>query len=157
MQYSTGKRCVFYHRYNIVWSTKYRYKVLQGDIQLRVRAICRQVCREKGGDIVRGVLPQFTSTCLCRSRPSWRWAIWCGWWKNARPTRCNVNSRSWRNAVGGADFGVVGISRAPTVPLPKTSYFSTSNTISPIQPAPADRSFSDLSRTITFKVAVCLG
>jgi hypothetical protein len=43
------------------------------------------------------------------------------------------------------------------VPLPKTSYFSTSNTISPIQPAPADRSFSDLSRTITFKVAVCLG
>ena len=29
---------------------------MQGDIQLRVRAICRQVCREKGGDIVRGLL-----------------------------------------------------------------------------------------------------
>ena len=56
MQYSTGKHFIFYHRYNIVWSTKYPYKVLQGDIQLRVRAICRQVCREKGGDIVRGLL-----------------------------------------------------------------------------------------------------
>ena len=56
MQYSTGKRCVFYHLYNIVWSTKYPYKVLQGDIQPGVRAICRQVYREKGGDIVRGML-----------------------------------------------------------------------------------------------------
>ena len=44
MQYSTGKHCVFYHRYHLVWSTKYRYKVLRDDIQIRVRDICRQVC-----------------------------------------------------------------------------------------------------------------
>ncbi|MEP1613728.1 MAG: transposase, partial [Roseobacter sp.] len=48
MQYSTGKHCVFYHRYHLVWSTKYRYKVLQGDIKLRVREICRQVCAQNG-------------------------------------------------------------------------------------------------------------
>ena len=58
MQYSTGSHCVFYHRYHIVWSTKYRYKVLQGDIRLRVRDICRQVCREKGVDIVFAPDPQ---------------------------------------------------------------------------------------------------
>ncbi|RXV66688.1 IS200/IS605 family transposase, partial [Roseovarius sp. A46] len=46
MQYDTGKHCVFYHRYHIVWSTKYRYKVLTGALRLRVRDICRQVCRE---------------------------------------------------------------------------------------------------------------
>ena len=52
MQYDTGKHCVFYHRFHIVWSTKYRYKVLTG----RVRDIIRQVCRENEVDILRGVL-----------------------------------------------------------------------------------------------------
>ncbi|MEM9230392.1 MAG: IS200/IS605 family transposase [Pseudomonadota bacterium] len=56
MQYDTGSHCVFYRRYHIVWSTKYRYKVLQGDIRLRVRDICRQTCREKDVDIIRGIL-----------------------------------------------------------------------------------------------------
>ncbi|MFV0410230.1 MAG: transposase, partial [Paracoccus sp. (in: a-proteobacteria)] len=50
MQYDTGKHCVFYHRYHIVWSTKYRYKVLTGPLRLRLRDICRQICRESGGD-----------------------------------------------------------------------------------------------------------
>lgn len=27
MQYSKGKHCVYYYRYHLVWSTKYRYKV----------------------------------------------------------------------------------------------------------------------------------
>jgi REP element-mobilizing transposase RayT len=39
-----------------VWSTKYRYKVLLGDVRLRVRDIIRQVCGENGVDIIRGVL-----------------------------------------------------------------------------------------------------
>ena len=56
MQYDTGKHCVFYHRYHIVWSTKYRYKVLKGDLRKRIRDIIRQVCAENGVDIIRGVL-----------------------------------------------------------------------------------------------------
>ena len=56
MQYDTGKHCVFYHRYHLVWSTKYRYKVLLGDVRQRVRDIIRQVCAENGVDIIRGVL-----------------------------------------------------------------------------------------------------
>lgn len=56
MQYETGKHCVFYHRYHLVWSTKYRYKVLHGDVRFRVRDIIRQVCAENGVDIIRGVL-----------------------------------------------------------------------------------------------------
>ena len=56
MQYDAGKHCVFYHRYHIVWSTKYRYKVLTGALRLRVRDICRQVCAENEVDILRGVL-----------------------------------------------------------------------------------------------------
>ena len=56
MQYQKGKHCVFYHRYHLVWSTKYRYKVLQGDIRLRIRDIIRQVCNENGVDIIKGVI-----------------------------------------------------------------------------------------------------
>ena len=56
MHYDTGKHCVFHHRYHIVWSTKYRYKVLTGRVRLRVRDILRQVCRENEVDIPRGVL-----------------------------------------------------------------------------------------------------
>ena len=56
MQYDTGKHCVFFHRYHIVWSTNCLYKVLTGELRLRVRDICRQVCRENEVDILRGVL-----------------------------------------------------------------------------------------------------
>ncbi|MDK3075259.1 transposase [Sedimentitalea sp. JM2-8] len=35
---------------------KNRYKVLTGGLRLRVRDICRQVCRENEIDILRGVL-----------------------------------------------------------------------------------------------------
>ena len=56
MQYDKGKHCVFYHRYHVVWSTKYRFKVLQGDIKKRVREIIRRVCSENGVDIISGVV-----------------------------------------------------------------------------------------------------
>ena len=56
MQYQKGKHCVFYHRYHLVWSTKYRYQVLQGNIRLRIRDIIRQVCNENGVDIIKGVI-----------------------------------------------------------------------------------------------------
>jgi len=56
MQCDTGKYCVFYHRFHLVWSTKYRFKILTGQVRLRVRDICRQLCRENEVDILRGVL-----------------------------------------------------------------------------------------------------
>ena len=56
MQYATSSHCVYYHRYHIVWATKYRYKVLFGDVRLKARDICRQVCNENGVEILHGVL-----------------------------------------------------------------------------------------------------
>ena len=56
MQYDKGKHCTFYHRYHLVWITKYRYKILRGDIRLRVREIIRQVCAENRVEIIKGVL-----------------------------------------------------------------------------------------------------
>ena len=54
--YDLGAHCVSYHRYHIVWATKYRYKVLAGDVRLRTRDIIRQSCNELGVTIVKGVL-----------------------------------------------------------------------------------------------------
>ena len=54
--YSHGQHTVYHHRYHIVWITKYRYRVLQGNLRLRIREIIAQVAEEKGIKIINGVL-----------------------------------------------------------------------------------------------------
>ena len=54
--YSKGQHTVYHHRYHIVWITKYRYKILRGEIGLRVRSVIAQVAEEKGVKIINGVL-----------------------------------------------------------------------------------------------------
>ena len=56
MSYKAGCHTIFHHRYHIVWVPKYRYKVLEGDIRLRVREITRQICQSMGVEIISGVL-----------------------------------------------------------------------------------------------------
>ena len=56
MVYSTGSHTRFYHRYHVVWATKYRHKVLQGSMRERIREIIMQACAEIGVHIVKGVL-----------------------------------------------------------------------------------------------------
>jgi len=41
---------------HIVWCTKYRYKVLQGDIQIRCRTILSQICESEDVQILKGVI-----------------------------------------------------------------------------------------------------
>jgi putative transposase len=56
MAYRSGSHTLFHHRYHIVWAPKYRYKVLIGEVRIRVRDIIRQVCAETGVNIVSGAL-----------------------------------------------------------------------------------------------------
>lgn len=56
MGYSTGCHTTFHHRYHLVWAPKYRFKVLRGEVRLRVREIIRQVCAEMGVTIINGAL-----------------------------------------------------------------------------------------------------
>jgi putative transposase len=56
MRYSSSAHTRFYHRYHVVWATKYRYKVLQGSMRARIREIIIQTCNELGVHIVKGVL-----------------------------------------------------------------------------------------------------
>ena len=55
-EYSKTSHTVFHHRFHIVWITKYRYRVLQGELRLRVRELIAQVAEELGIRVVNGVL-----------------------------------------------------------------------------------------------------
>ena len=54
--YSRGQHTVYYHRYHIVWITKYRYKVLTRPMKERVRELIAQVAQELHVTIENGVV-----------------------------------------------------------------------------------------------------
>lgn len=54
MEYNKGSHTVYSIEYHIVWTTKYRYKILQGKIAERLREVLRQGCKTYGMTIVRG-------------------------------------------------------------------------------------------------------
>lgn len=54
--YNKGSHTIYYHRYHIVWITKYRYKVLTHQMKKRVRELVAQVAEELGVIIENGVV-----------------------------------------------------------------------------------------------------
>jgi len=137
MQYDTGKHCVFYHRYHIVWSTKYRFKVLTGALRLRVRDICRQVCRENEVDILRGVLSSDHVHMFVSVPPKLAISDLVRKMKGRSSHKVQREFPAIRKRYWGCRFWGRGYFQPPTVPSPKTSYFSTWNSTSLILPAPA--------------------
>ena len=55
---------------HLVWSTKYRYPVLEGDIQKRCRSILVQVCDAEGVSILKGVVSKDHVHMHIEYRPS---------------------------------------------------------------------------------------
>ena len=55
-RYTKGSHTLHHHRYHLVWITKYRYRVLRGELQRRVRTIIAQVAEELGVKILNGVV-----------------------------------------------------------------------------------------------------
>ena len=49
-----GSHTQYSIEYHIVWTTKYRYKVLTGKIAERLREIIRHSCAKRGITIIRG-------------------------------------------------------------------------------------------------------
>ena len=58
MNYRYGSHTKYKIEYHFVWVTKYRYKVLTGDIAQRVRELVRQTCEQFEMEILRGVVSQ---------------------------------------------------------------------------------------------------
>ena len=53
-EYRKGAHTVYDIKCHLVWVTKYRYKVLRGEIGLRVRELIRQICVAKEIVIIKG-------------------------------------------------------------------------------------------------------
>jgi putative transposase len=55
---------------HIVWSTKYRYSVLEGDIQIRCRTLLIQICDAEDVQILKGVVSKDHVHMHIEYRPS---------------------------------------------------------------------------------------
>jgi len=53
-EYNKTSHAVYDVKYHIIWVTKYRYKVLGGEIGKRLRELIRQGCEARGITIVSG-------------------------------------------------------------------------------------------------------
>jgi putative transposase len=52
--FKRGSHAVYDIQYHVVWTTKYRYKVLQGKVAERLRELLRQGCEARGIKIMKG-------------------------------------------------------------------------------------------------------
>jgi putative transposase len=69
MDYRYGSHTVYQIEYHFVWVTKYRYKVLRGEVAERVRELVRQTCESFEIRIVKGVVSQDHVHILVSSPP----------------------------------------------------------------------------------------
>lgn len=53
-EYRKGAHTVYDLKYHLVWVTKYRYHVLQGEIAVRARDLIRQICASREITIIKG-------------------------------------------------------------------------------------------------------
>ncbi|MGV7960333.1 IS200/IS605 family transposase [Photorhabdus tasmaniensis] len=70
MDYRYGSHTVFQIEYHFVWVTKYRYKVLTGEVARRVRELVRQTCESFEIRILKGVVSKDHMHILVNSPPT---------------------------------------------------------------------------------------
>ena len=54
VEYLKNAHSVWDVKFHIIWVTKYRYKVLRGEVAVRARDILRQICQGREVVIVQG-------------------------------------------------------------------------------------------------------
>lgn len=52
-KYKNGSHTVYDIKYHFVWITKYRYKILKGNVAFRLRELLKQGCEAYGIKIIR--------------------------------------------------------------------------------------------------------
>ena len=70
MEYRYGSHTVFNIEYHFVWVTKYRYKVLSGEIAHRVKELVRQTCEAFEIKFISGVVSKDHVHVFVSSPPS---------------------------------------------------------------------------------------
>ncbi len=54
MEYRKGSHSIYDLKYHVVFCTKYRYRILTGEVALRTREVIREICAANFVDIVSG-------------------------------------------------------------------------------------------------------
>ncbi len=70
MEYRYGSHIIYNIEYHFVWVTKYRYKVLTGELGVRVRDLARQSCEAFEIRILKGVVSKDHIHILVSAPPS---------------------------------------------------------------------------------------
>ena len=68
--YRTGSHTITSIQIHIVWITKYRYKVLTGEIAERAKLLVRRICSEENVEILSGVVSSDHIHILISMNPS---------------------------------------------------------------------------------------
>ena len=55
-EYRTSGHAIWDIKYHLIWITKYRYKVLRGEVAERARDVIRQICQAREVTIIRGAV-----------------------------------------------------------------------------------------------------
>lgn len=71
MDYRKGPHTTFAIEYHFVWATKYRRRVLTGDVAERVRELVRQTCEAMEVRILSGVVSADHVHLLVSAPPQW--------------------------------------------------------------------------------------
>ena len=56
VEYGKNAHSVWDVKYHVIWVTKYRHKVLRGEIAVRTRDLLRQICQGREVVIVQGAV-----------------------------------------------------------------------------------------------------
>ena len=125
MRYDKGKHSPFLHRFHLVWITKYRYKVLHGDVWFRVREIIRQVCSENGVEIIKGVLASDHVHMFVSIPPKVLVADLMRKIKGKSSHKVQREFPQLKKRYRAGTFGEAATFAPPMVPSPKIPSFST--------------------------------
>ena len=105
MKYRHGSHTKYNIQYHFVWATKYRYKVLTGDVGLRVRDLVRQTCEHLEIEILKGVVSKDHVHLLVSAPPNWSVSQIMKRIKVEVPLKYSKNSLKLKNVIGDNIFG----------------------------------------------------
>jgi REP element-mobilizing transposase RayT len=76
-EYRTSGHAIWDIKYHLIWITKYRYKVLRGEVAERARDVIRQICQAREVTTSVERCRRIISTFWYRRRRYCRQPSWC--------------------------------------------------------------------------------
>src|SRR2546421_2523060 len=105
VEYRHSAHAVWDIKYHIVWVTKYRYKILRGDVAERARDLIRQICQAREVTIIRGAVSPDHIHVLVLVPPQLAASKLVQYIKGGRRGGCRKSSRSCGNDIGDSTCG----------------------------------------------------